>query len=114
VTITATATGYPPATGTTSVLDNDVHHFTVSAIASPQVKGVPFNVTITAKDVNDVTIPSYIGTPALTAAGSAGAVSISPAYASPFSNGSATVSVTANTFDNNVVLTVTDSPGHTG
>ncbi len=113
-TVSASATGFTGAGGTTTVLDDDVHHFTVSAIASPRTKGVPFSVNITAQDVNGVTIASYAGAPSLTASGSAGAVTISPVIASGFFSGVWTGNVTASTLSNSVVLTVNDGAGHTG
>ncbi|HEY2572792.1 MAG TPA: cadherin-like beta sandwich domain-containing protein, partial [Verrucomicrobiaceae bacterium] len=114
VTITATAPGFTGANATTSVLDNDVHHFAVAAIGTPQVKGVPFSVTLTAKDINNVTLGTYNGTPGLSAAGSGGADLISPTVTSAFSAGVWTGNVTVNTFDSNVVLTVSDGSGHSG
>lgn len=112
--VTATASGFIGASGTTSVLDNDVHHFTISAVGATQLAGTPFSVTITAKDVNDVTMVSYTAGTPLSAAGSSGVVSISPATAGPFAAGVWTGSVTAATVSNNVVLTVSDGAGHAG
>jgi hypothetical protein len=114
VTITASASGFTGTNGTTAVLDNDVHHYTISAIASPQVIAVGFSVTITAKDLNGVTIASYTGTPGLSASGNGGPDSITPTVTTPFSAGVWTGNVTVNTSDSNVVLTVSDGAGHTG
>ena len=114
VTITAGAAGFTSGTQTTNVLDNDVHHFTVSAIASPQGRGVAFSITLTAKDVNGVTVATYTGTPALAASGTGGANSITPTVTTAFTAGVWTGNVTDNTFDTNVVLTVNDGAGHTG
>ncbi|MEQ1850118.1 MAG: M36 family metallopeptidase [Chthoniobacteraceae bacterium] len=113
-TITASAAGFTDGSITTDVFDDDVHHFNVGNIASPQTRGLPFSVTLTAKDVNGVTIAGYAGNPSLSAAGSAGAVTISPASASGFINGVWTGAVTAGTFDTDVVLTVSDGLGHSG
>jgi hypothetical protein len=114
VTVAASATGFTGAGGTTSVLDNDVHHFTVSAIATSQARGAPFSVTITAKNANGETIGSYTGTPALTGSGAGGTDSITPTATTAFSNGVWTGNVTVNSIDSNVVLTVNDGAGHTG
>ena len=114
VTITASATGFTGTSGTTTVLDDDVHHYTIAAVPSPQTRGVAFSVTITAQDVNGVTIASYAGTPALSATGTGGAESITPPAAAAFTGGVWTGNVTVNTFDTNVVLTVSDGSGHTG
>ena len=114
VTITASAAGFTNGTGTTNVLDNDVHHFTIGAIASPQTRGGPFSVTVTAKDVNNVTMVSYTGTTTLSASGTGGADAITPTVTTAFAAGVWTGNVTVNTFDTNIVLTASDGLGHTG
>lgn len=114
VTISASAPGFIGAAGNTSVLDNDVHHFTFAAIASPQPVGGPFLVSITARDATDAVLAGYNGTPSLSASGTGGANSISPATASGFVNGTWTGYVTDATSDTNVVLTVNDGSGHMG
>lgn len=114
VNVSANAAGFNSAAGTTTVLDNDLNHFVIAPIGVSQAAGVAFSVTITAKDLNGVTIPNYVGTPALSAAGTAGAVTVTPVTAGPFSSGVWTGSVTASTISDNVVLTVNDGAGHTG
>ena len=114
VTITASAAGFTSGSSATSVLDNDAHHFVFATIASPQTRGVPFSVTITAQDVNNATLTSFTGSPSLSAAGTAGVVAISPGAAGGFVNGVWTGSVSAETFSSSVVLTVNDGAGHTG
>ena len=113
VNVTASATGFVAATGSTNVLDNDLHHFGISAIASPQTKGVGFGVTFSAKDVNGVTIPTYSGTLSLTASGSSGGIPVTPTSAT-LTNGTWTGNVTLNTADPSVVLTVSDGVDHSG
>jgi hypothetical protein len=115
VTITAAAPGFTGTNRAINVLDNDVHHYAVSAIASSQVAGAPFSVTFTAKDPNNVTIASYTGTPGLTASGGGGGpVTITPTVTTAFAGGVWTGSVTAYTASNNAILTVSDGSGHTG
>lgn len=114
VTITASASGLTNGTANTSVLDNDVHHYAIGAIGSPQTKGGAFSVTITAKDVNSVTIANYTGTASLSASGTGGADTITPTVTTAFVAGVWTGNVTVNTFDTNVVLTASDGLGHTG
>jgi len=113
VTVTGTASGFTAASATTTVRDNDVHHFNISTIASPKIRGVPFSVTVTAKDVNDITITTYTAPVTLSAAGAGGAVSVAPATGGTFTAGVWTGNVTMNTFDTNVVLTAT-AAGRTG
>ena len=114
VTLSASATGFTGTSGTTQVLDNDVHHYLVAPIASPQVRGGPFSVTLTAKDLNNLTMASYTGTPQLSASGSGGAVAITPPVTTGFVSGVWTGNVSLNTFDDNVVVTVNDGAGHMG
>ena len=114
VNVAASAAGYAGANANTTVKDNDVHHFSIATIASPQTRGVPFNVSITALDVGNAILTGYSGTPGLTASGTGGANAISPANASGFVNGVWTGQVTSFALDTNIVLTVNDGSGHTG
>jgi hypothetical protein len=112
--ISATATGFTNSSGSTTVLDNDVHHYSFGTVPSPQTRGSPFPVTITARDVNNETLLSYTTTAGLSANGAGGAATMTPATTGAFTAGSWTGNVTINTFDSNVVLTVSDGAGHTG
>lgn len=108
VTLTATADDFLSRTQTIIVRDDDVHHFGVSMASNRQVKNRPFTVTFTAQDVNDAVISSYTGSPTLSAAGSEGAVPLSPTSLSSFSAGVKTQSLTISEFASQVVITVTD------
>jgi len=114
VNVAASAAGYTDANASTTVRDNDVHHFAIATIASPQTRNVPFNVSITAFDVGNAILTGYAGTPGLTASGTAGAVSVSPATITGFAGGVWTGSVTCFNADTNIVLTASDGAGHTG
>ena len=74
--------------GTTSpgiaVIPSGVDHFEISAVASPQVAGVPVAVTIRATDANGNTIPNYAGDAVLQA--NTGVGSILPEFVT-FANG---------------------------
>ena len=109
-TITASAATFTSATSSAiSVLDDDAHHFTVSAVASPQVRNAPFNVTFTAKDITNVTINNYTGSPVLTAADGASPISVTPSTLTGFSSGVRSQSVSVGDFATNAILTLTDS-----
>ena len=110
VSISATAPGFVATSGDVNVLDNDVHHFSFATLGS-QIRGVPFSVSITARDVGNVVVTSYTGTPVLSASGG---VPITPLTASPFVNGVWTGNVTASAFATAIVLSVNDGAGHTG
>jgi len=114
VIISASTAGFTGTTGTTTVLDNDVHHYAFSTIGATQTRGVPFSVTITAKDVNDVTITTYTAPATLSASGTAGQVSITPTATTAFTAGVWTGNVTVNAFDSGITLTAGDGAGHTG
>ena len=114
VTITASATGFIGTNATTTVVDNDLHHYAISTIASPQTRGSPFSVTITAQNIGNQTITGYTGTAGLSASGAGGADSITPTTTTAFIAGVWTGNVTVNTFDTNVVLTASDGAGHAG
>jgi sugar lactone lactonase YvrE len=89
-------------------MDDDVHHFTISTVASPQVRNAAFNVTFTAKDINNVTITGYNGTPALSAVDGTLPLAITPATLTGFSSGVKTQSVVVGGFASSAVLTLTD------
>lgn len=108
VTLTASATTFTSGTRGVTVLDDDVHHFSVSTVASPQVRNAPFNVTFTARDINDVTIATYAGTPTLTATDGASAIAVTPGTFTGFSSGVKTQSVTVGGYATNAVLAITD------
>jgi len=77
VNVAASASGYAGANANATVLDNDLHHFSIAAIGASQTRNVPFNVTITAHDVGNAPLTGYTGTPALSASGTGGTNAIS-------------------------------------
>ncbi|MHA3774436.1 M36 family metallopeptidase [Verrucomicrobiota bacterium sgz303538] len=114
VAITANAVGFGSGQDSVSVEDNDVHHFAIAPIASPQVRGVAFLASVTAQDINNAVITNYSGIPNLTATGSSGIAAITPAKTGSFVDGAWVGNVTVSTFDTNVVLKVDDGAGHSG
>ena len=112
--ITASASGFISTSGTIAVSDNHPSYFTISNIASPQIANSPFSVSITAYDINNTVITTYAGSVNLTAAGSSGALPVTPTSASGFVNGVWTGNVTVQELDSNVVLSAADGFGHFG
>jgi uncharacterized repeat protein (TIGR01451 family) len=111
VTITATAPGFISNTTNVSVTDNDLHHFNFGAIPSPQQGGVGFNVAITARDVNDVLMASYVATVSLAASdGSNNPVPLVPTPAG-FVNGQWSGTVTIPTWEFQNVRIIATAPG---
>src|SRR5207247_129895 len=114
VTIGATASGFTSASASITVADNDAHHFTIAAIASPQIRGAPFAVSITARDISNAPITNYNSTINLSAASGSTSVTITPVTANGFVNGVWTGNITLGSFATGVVVTASDGVGHTG
>jgi len=81
-----------------------VTKFSVAAITSPQIAGVPFDVTITAQDAGGNTITSYTGTADISAKTGTPAPTVTAAFVA----GVATQSITMTTAATVEVLTFTD------
>lgn len=106
--ITASATGANSGTRSISITDDDVHNFLISAVGGTQVRNAPFSVTFTARDLNNVTITGYNGSPVLTASDGGTSLAASPGTISGFSSGVKSQSVTVGSFATSAVLTLTD------
>lgn len=113
--LTANAAGFSNGTGNVSVADNDVHRFAFGTIGNPQDRGVQFAVKLTAQDINGATITNYGGMASLTAAGTGGAVGVSPSTTTGgFQNGVWDGAATINVLASQVILTANDGSGHFG
>ena len=110
VTVTASAPGFTPASAQAGVVDNDLDHFAFSVIGGAQIRGVPFNVTVTAANVDGTPLSGVSGPLTLSASGG---VTVTPAQVT-LVNGTATVAVTAGVFGSGVTLGVADATAHTG
>ena len=110
VTVTANAAGFTAGTATATVEDNDAHHFVIAPIVGPQIRGAPFNVTISAVTATGLPVPDYNGTVYLnTLVG----VPITPSTLT-LTGGTVTAAITAGTFANGVTLRATDAGWRTG
>lgn len=78
VTVIASADGLGPASAIITVADNEMHHLNFDFIPSPQTSTVPFNVALTARDINDVVITSFNGTARLDGSGRRGKICLQP------------------------------------
>ena len=115
ITINAAATSFTSASGSMNVLDNDLHHFTVSPVGTSQIRNAPFAVTITAKDLDGNTLTSFASTANLSAIGSAGGIPLSPAISGSFTAGIWTGNVAVTAFSNaGIALVASDGAGHSG
>jgi hypothetical protein len=113
ITVTASAPGMASGSAKVTVFDNDVHHFTFAGIGPAQVRGVPLPITLTARDVNERVITSFVGQVSLSASGDAGAIPCTPAMVS-FTSGTWSGGVTMGSFSQNVRLIASDAAGHSG
>ena len=107
-TVTASATGLDDDTADIDILDNDIHHFEWDTIADPQQASVAFSVTVSAKDIDGVTVTTYTGTAGLTAVGDGGGNALSASTTGAFTAGVWTGSLSVDAVDTNVALTATD------
>ena len=85
------------------VISSSVDHFEFSIVNSPQEAGVPFNITITAKDAANNTVVDFSGTGEL----SDKTVTIIPKETGSFTNGqwSGAVTITKSIVGNSITVT---------
>lgn len=113
-TLSASAPGFAPGSLTLTVPDNDVHHLTFAPISTPQTSSLPFRVTLTAKDVNDVLLSQFSGGVNLSVVGGSPLVTMSPQVASKFTRGSWTGLITCGGWGTNLQLQATATNGMSG
>lgn len=88
-----------------TVIHGPLHHFEVEDIASPQIAGQPFPITVTAKDAYGNTVTIYNGQVNLTGSGSGNLV---PREAAGFLDGYLELEVVYDTAEA-IVITVADA-----
>ncbi|MDZ7377130.1 MAG: hypothetical protein ONB13_10960, partial [candidate division KSB1 bacterium] len=99
-TITVTSSGKAGISNSFNVNPASLDHFRVSTIGSPQVAGQPFSITITAEDVYENKVTSFINTVNL----SESTNSITPIVTTNFSSGEWTGQVTiTKTYTDNII-----------
>jgi hypothetical protein len=113
-TITASAATFVSGSASGVVRDDEAHHFTFASIGSPQIRGGPVPAIVTARDPSGAVIADYSSTITLSATGSSGPLTVIPSSGSGFVNGTWNGSVQINTLATGVVLTASDSLGHSG
>ncbi|HET8539026.1 MAG TPA: hypothetical protein VFL83_04045, partial [Anaeromyxobacter sp.] len=91
VAVTATAGGWTPASQTATVTPGATDRFAWDAIPSPQAQGVPFAVTVRARDAWGNATPAFGGTASLAA--SAGTASCASSCSGPSTTGGFTAGV---------------------
>jgi hypothetical protein len=83
-----------------------VDHFSFAPVASPQTSSVPFNVVISACDINGAVLTNFAGATMLSAAGDHGNAPLTPAATAAFVNGqwNGAVAVASSSPDTNIRL----------
>ncbi|MFZ4621933.1 MAG: LamG-like jellyroll fold domain-containing protein [Bacteroidota bacterium] len=95
--------------GTITVVPGTVHHFSIASIVT-QSPGIPFAISVAAKDANNNTVTSFTGTVSL----STNTGTISPLTSDAFVNGVLSQSITVTDTSINRTITVDDGNSHTG
>ncbi len=92
-----------------NVISSAVDHFDIATISSPQTAGVPFIITITAKDGQNNTVTSFTGTGTL----SDESGTLTPSTTGSFSNGvwSGDVTITKSWSGNSITITSSGKAG---
>ncbi len=112
-TITAEAADFTPDDAVIEVRDDDVDHFVLSAIASPQLAGEAFSVQIDGVDGDGNAVADFERSVSLTVTGDAGAHPVAPANIELHA-GSWSGEVAVQAVDTNVRLQAFDGEGHAG
>jgi hypothetical protein len=114
VTVTATAAGFTNGTANFTVLDNDVYNITFAAISGSRTSGVPFNISMTVKDTNGVTITPYLSSATLALSVNGQTLPLSPFIATNFIRGIWNHSVTASNWGTHAQIIATATNGMSG
>lgn len=112
VNLIATTPGFGPATNVIPVADNDPHHLVfTSGITSSRTSAVPFQINLSVRDINDVTLLHY-GSLSLSAVAGNHTLPLTPAGGT-FSRGLWSGNVTVHSWGTNVQLRATATNGTT-
>ena len=109
VLLTGTAAGFLSGTRSMAIADNDAHHFVIGAIPTLQTNGVPFRVTIQARDVNNVVMTTFRENLSLDALCDGRVLPVTPATVPYALRDSWTGNLTINQWGTNVQLRVTST-----
>lgn len=114
VTIQAEAASHGSDSHDLSIADNEIHHYTLSEIPSPQVRLRPFQVSITARAVDGAAVTNHAGGVTLSASSGTGTVTLDPTVVSTFLNGVSTVPFRVADLAEAMIITATDGNGKSG
>lgn len=101
--------GHTGTSNTFTVNPGALDHFAIANINTPQVAGIAFNISLTAQDANNNTVPSFNSTVSL----NTNAGTITPTTSGSFTSGTRTQSVTVTQAGTGRTISVNDASGHT-
>jgi uncharacterized repeat protein (TIGR02543 family) len=102
--------GNTAISNTFDVNPGSVDHFAIGTITSPQIAGTPFNLVMTAQDLNNNIATAFTGTVAI----SLSSGTIAPTTSASFVAGVRTEPVTVSTGGTGLTISVNDGSAHTG
>jgi hypothetical protein len=102
--------GNTAISNTFAVNPGSVDHFAIGTITSPQIAGAPFNLVMTAQDLNNNIATAFTGTVAI----SLSSGTIAPTTSASFVAGVRTEPVTVSTGGTGLTISVNDGSAHTG
>jgi hypothetical protein len=113
VQLSASAPGFASATNPITILDNEIHHLSFSAISGVKTSSVPFTLTVSARDIFDGAATAYNGPVTLTASGPLGSCIVQPTNIA-LVNGTWSGSVTVFSADSQAMLQAVSTNGLSG
>lgn len=113
VAVTVTAPGFTSATANVTAYDNDLHHFSFSAISTQQIANRAFTIYAYARTIDEGSATVTGSVPLSAQSAGSGPVTL-PVNALTFSGSSTSASITISTPVTGVTLRLDDAAGHTG
>ena len=111
VQIRASSPTFNDGVTTLQVQDNELHHFSIDPIATPQVRQAPVTVLVKARTIDDVIVPGFTGNVVLSAESFGTAIPTAPSSSGSFSQGQWTGKISFLAYSDNVILHCADDPG---
>lgn len=112
--VDASAIGFLSVTNAVNVRDDDVNYFTWGEIYSPQLKGIPFGVQVSARTIDHHPAVSFTGTVTFSAEDNEGPVAMTPGVSEPFTAGQWVGTIAIQTSSVGIAVTAEDDQTHVG
>jgi hypothetical protein len=111
----ASAPGFTNGSITITVRDNDLHHFNFGALSGACTSGVPFQVYVTAADINNATLLKYGGMILFRAVGTRGPFTVGISSGNGWVRGTWNGYLVINSpYAQSIYLEAMDGRGHSG